>query len=446
MHAGSPCPAPLSGFCRSVGTPYHGTDVYFVQWIPRSGNRLTAFLLSASEDTTVSLVEYNFGTQQALRTHTLHGGHSSSVRALAVLQPGPSDSAVLVFSAGGQEELSVWAVQLDTLTSSLLSSCSLSRQYLHLFHPGAPRAPVNDNCSTALLPTESPPTAGQSQGRSWQVQQQKEKVRLHYRVLCMAVVQGHSNSEGCFLVLGCSDSLLKIVRYDYSSAEYVPVARSAPASSGPILALAVHKVGDQVLAFAGTTTANIFCWDLTECLMQDDVRRQHKRNQEGLVFDLPQVNPYLTDLPSHQSGVNGIALYENPGPVGTLLLASVGDDQSVRATALRVSGCHLSVLTTVLLEGTNSAGLRSVQCDDLYIYTAASDQRLTLYRWVFEAQSNSLSLQWHRTFVAHVQAVASTSVFSAADGEVRYAAVAGHGLEVLHVESGPSSSVVGGVG
>ena len=39
-----------------------------------------------------------------------------------------------------------------------------------------------------------------------------------------------------------------------------------------------------------------------------------RTSSQGLVFDLPQLNHPLADLPSHKSGVNGIALYENPGP------------------------------------------------------------------------------------------------------------------------------------
>ena len=474
---------------RTLGVPYHGAEVYHVQWVacdPRDPDG--ACLLSASEDTTLSVLRPR---PRAPGPQVLRGAHTSSVRCAAVLRDEGARDAI-VFSAGGQEELCVWRVRLPTLCGALLSSCSVSRQYRQLFHPEAghsagetsdgssdeeadagegrggaadgrgrvdgagaegvgPRA-LDDGGDRGAGGPEGGCAGGRPSGggagreapggggalRSWQVRQQRERRRVHYRVLCMALVRpgpagGGGGGGGEHLVLGCSDAMLKVFRYCARTESLVPVAKSPGVRCGPVLSLGTYQAPDVVLAFSGTTTANLYAWDLT------GLWGGAPGGAAQATGGLPDLPTPLADLPSHKSGVNAVATHALPG--GMCLVASGGDDQSARATVVRVAGRRVQVLGTRLLEATHSAGLRSVQCDERFMYTAGSDQRVNVYEWAWDAGAATVRVTWFRAFLPHVQAVASLAVWPG-PGDRRRIAVAGQGLQVLELvpEAGPPGS------
>eukprot|EP00667_Euglena_gracilis_P001404 EG_transcript_1404 len=411
---------------RSAGTLYHGAEVHHVQWLRGSGG--APFLLSGCEDTTLSIVEAPATPQS--RSIFLHGGHTSSVRCAAVHAFDNVDS-VFVFSAGGREELSVWKVQLGPLGSTLLSTCCISRQYQRLFHPSAEAAGSSavgeedgagsrdndkddvddgedDECGTSVPENEL---------RRWQIRQLRERGSVHYRVLSMATVQAPG---GCFLLLGCSDGLLKVFRFSEASGAVVPVARSPTVASGPILCLAACQHDGSTFVITGGSAAHLGVWSIATVLEQD----ASPSPSEGLLI----VDPPVLLLPSHQSGVNAVALEPRVHP-GGCLVASGGDDQALRLTLLRMQGGPPEVIASVLVDRISSAGVRSIACDEHLVFLAASDQRVNVFRWEFDGVRSAMRVQWLWGTVTHVQAIASISLRRT--GTSYALAVAGQGLEVV---------------
>ncbi|XP_012690026.2 WD repeat-containing protein 6 [Clupea harengus] len=387
----------------------HGRGVGCICRLGNSG--CWEVLVTGGEDTSLSVqaVHMDTGTVRVLSVIT---DHISNVRTLTSLRRDgghtstSSSTSSLLFSAGGRAQLQCYRLLIGWHGEGGQPTCQVSQITSHRLD------------------------------EQWERKRNRHKtVKMdpETRYMSMAVV--HDGPDRVLLALACSDGAVRLFGVSEQAGK-AELLWECFYHQRCVLSIAAHRLQSpqderHVLVFSGATDGHVCVWDWTSVLALG----------EGQRWEGPTV-PCLS-LPIHQSGVNSLAVWEEP-EVGShnerlLSVASGGDDGQLSVLLLRVTfpqcqseGAEISLelLSHWSEPLAHAAPLTALQViDRCLIVSTSPDQRVC----VWSVCENGSSLRRKGTAFTHTADVAGLEVWRR-EGET-LAAVCGQGLQLLRITS-----------
>jgi hypothetical protein len=374
-----------------LGTGWHGREVYAACFL--LGGRFAA---AAGKDGTVRVMAV-----PSLRTLHLLRGHASVVRTLAAAP----DSGLLL-SAGGKEEMGLYAVQAlaDSLTCHAVARWDARRLALDASNSDA--GDEDDDDVDDAVPRRA----------------------ISVRIMASAVVEGSGAGDGTTLfAVGTSGGRVCVYAFGPHTNGLRLVAQSSPAAT--VLSLVSVVVGDTPLLLAGTTTGAVLAFDM---------RSLPGRASES--FDGPPAVLLGVECgsPRHTAGVN--ALQAAVLADGRLAVVSGGDDQAVCCRVLSVRAARVGLLVTDLggascrahAAGVTALGLLRGRDGALRALSCGPDQRLCV--WAMDVSDDGVQLSLQYSMAVDVPDVAALCVAHCDDETAVQVLIAGFGLQLVRLD------------
>lgn len=352
----------------NIGDVMHAEEINDLCWIRGVS---TTHLITGSNDCTVKLFELR-GKQ--LNFISDLPPHESCVRGVCASSHLGSDDCSLLVTAGGK--LSMEFYLLHSATSMVSSLCSYRIQDKSTIDHR-----MNVVRAIPLLPLNG----------LW---------KSHL------VLAGDSDGKLHFVVVGETPTLRRTT-----------VGQTLELSGRPILTIELLRVGEEILAFVGTTGGEVALFRLPARLISD---ARNETSAKCLGGDLSGPDIIIR---AHQSGVNGLsaALIDSK-----VIVCSVGDDQCLGVLVFDVHiGEDVTIAKHVKRHQSASAqkSVKVVSQNNLCrVYTSGHDEMLCL--WLFDVDDTTF-----------FQLVASSP-----------ACTSGCAMDTIQGEKGRELIAVGGVG
>jgi WD40 repeat protein len=374
---------------HSLHTNYHGRMSTAVRFVPSS--RTERFIVTGGEDNAVKLLMYLDGQVQCLDSSEVH---TSAVRALFVIPSSLDGDHVasntsIIFSAGGNNQLSFWTVDTSAGPRACLQLVTSHKQH----------AVVLNN-------------------------QQTEDDDCRYMSLS-AVVCTDAASSGIITMCGSSQGTVSLYlcnQQAVNAIQHLHTFHLPGMGRKPLLSMSSvgHKdVGH--LCVTGSTDGTIAIWDITwavKCLSAPDMMRP------------------LIVLSRHSMGVNAISTHlltttTDEGKM-TFCVATGGDDNALACSILEYSvatGGKIKECVPYVTASTAAASaIRSVWTDGQSVVATGWDQRLSV--WNVREESK---ITYTTSAFVHVADCAALDI--AVGSKSWDIVVAGQGLEIRTLQN-----------
>ncbi|XP_048097170.1 WD repeat-containing protein 6 [Alosa alosa] len=365
-------------------------------------------LVTGGEDTSVSVLALHSETG-ATRLLSSITDHISSVRTLTALRrdaPRSSSLSALLFSAGGRAQLQCYRLLIGWEGDARQPTCQVSQIASHRLD------------------------------EQWERKRNRHKtVKMDPETRYMGMAVVHDGPDRVLLALACSDGAVRL----FGGSEHagkVELLWECFYHQRCVLSIAAHHLlspGGQrcVVVLSAATDGQVCVWDWTSVLALD----------EGQNWQGPS-EPCFT-LPVHQSGVNGLCVWEEPeaGSQDNRLLsvASGGDDGQLSVFLLKATfhqhGSEGAALTLELLSRWSEPLAHAAPLTALYaidrslIVSTSPDQRVC----VWSVCERSSSLRPAGAAFTHTADVAGLEVWRRRGEAGAWAAVCGQGLQLLTI-------------
>jgi WD40 repeat protein len=299
-------------------------------------------LISGGEDTYINIIEYDEESNQFTPIYQLDG-HISNVKALHIEYL--DDNEVILFSGGGNGLLNIWKL--------------LDKTY-HLYY----------SIDISIL--------------------FQDYSDVNFRIMTICAFRFKNDFV---VVLGTSDSTLKIIYYDYENNNLIPWLISDFHNS-PVLNLSF--ISDNIFV-SGSTIGKIAFFDLSNELSkfskdfyiknidniinnEDDDHeiedKELKKNETKPINEKEKIKfeniKETLSYKSHQSGVNSLNYYKDKNKIK---IVSGGDDQSINICEIE----NNEIKSQIKYENQNSSSIMGIYTNEDYIFSSSIDQRLNIY-------------------------------------------------------------------
>ena len=350
----------------SIGSPVHAETINDVCFIEGCGS--TCYLLTGSNDCTVKLSRLeNNSVVSAMELPP----HESCVRGVCSSRHLGSDSSLLV-TCGGKLSMEFYKF-----------SPSTSNHDRHRL-----------NCSVSLL--------------------------CSYRTLGKATIDHRLNTVRAIPLLpyerqyhlavaGDSDGMLHLCAVpEQATSRRTVIGTILKGNGRPILCLELLRCGDKILAFTGTTGGDVSCWVLPGGIGLNDAGDEMP-HLEGSVPETP-----MHVFEAHQRGVNDLSVAITSLDRVSVVVCSVGDDQTLSTCILDFAVSEesdsqhvlkMKECSTLITTCASASALKSVKlileeepnqnaspAKKARIYTTGHDEKITL--WHLEASSTNISVKY----------------------------------------------------
>ncbi len=322
----------------NIGHSYHAETINDAAWI-LCGDK-PAYLLSGSNDCSVKLLDFRSGTFASAKELP---PHESCVRGVCISSH-PTTNTSLLVTCGGK----------------------LTMEFYLLDH-----SPADIDASVMALCSYR--TTG-------------SKATIDHRMNTVRSVPLPSDKNYHFAVAGDSEgNLHAVVVPEIPNDRKTTIGKILKGNGRPVLCLELVVFNGFVLAFVGTTGGDIQLWtfrisQLIDCCGSEDGLRQ-----------LGEVLPSTAscEFKAHQSGVNDLSASIVVGESESVVVCSVGDDQSVSTCHIHFeeSGSDSLLCDGIRLSTTKCASASALKAVELMIddstfhrvYTSGHDETITLW-------------------------------------------------------------------
>ena len=329
--------------CYNIGHSYHAETVNSIAWVKFRGEQPT-YLLSGSNDCSVKLLEFRNGI--FVSTKELPP-HESCVRGTCASSH-PTTNTSLLVTCGGKL----------TMECYILDHTSLD---------------INSSVSTLC----SYRTTG-------------SKATIDHRMNAVSAVPLPSSKNYHLIVSGDSEGNLHVVIVsEYPNNRRTTIGNILRGNGRPVLCIQLVTCNDYVLAFAGTTGGDIQLWafniaKLIGCCDEADY------GSPKLTGVLPL--SYSFEFKAHQSGVNDLSAATVLGENESVLVCSVGDDQTVSTCLIRFASFSPTECKDIRISTTKCASASALKAVKLIlddstfhrVYTSGHDEKVTLWKLDFD--------------------------------------------------------------
>jgi len=340
----STLPVPRHQRIDNIGHSYHAETINDVAWVKKCGGEPT-YLLSGSNDCSVKLLEFRNDTFASAKELP---PHESCVRAVCTSSH-PATNTSLLVTCGGK----------------LTMECYL------LDHSSADM----DASVTALC---SYRTTG-------------SKATIDHRMNAVRSVPLPSNENYHFVVSGDSEGNLHVVMVsELPKDRKTTIGEILKGNGRPVLCLELVTYNGFLLAFVGTTGGDIQLWTFSIAkLIGCSEASEDGHRQLGDV--LPSTAS--CEFKAHQSGVNDLSASIIVGESESVVICSVGDDQTVSTCLIHFAesgpeslSCEGIRLSTT--QCASASALKSVELildDSTFhrVYTSGHEESVTLWKLDF---------------------------------------------------------------
>lgn len=325
----------------NIGHSYHAETINDVAWV-KCGDK-PAYLLTGSNDCSVKLLDFRNGTFGSAKKEL--PPHESCVRGVCTSSHPITNTSLLV-TCGGK----------------------LTMEFYLLDHSSADI----DASVTALC---SYRTTG-------------SKATIDHRMNTVRSVPLPSDKPYHFVVSGDSQGNLHVVMVSEAPSDRKTTIGEILIGNGrPALCLELVLFNGFVLAFIGTTGGDIQLWTFSI----SQLIRCCEASEDGL-RRLGDVLPSAAscEFKAHQSGVNDLSASIVTGDIDSVVVCSVGDDQTVSACLIHFteSGPEALSCESIRLCSTQCASASALKAVELMIdnstfhrvYTSGHDETVTLWK------------------------------------------------------------------
>ncbi|XP_014662156.1 PREDICTED: WD repeat-containing protein 6-like [Priapulus caudatus] len=405
-----------------------------------------SIIATASEDTTINIAAVCSDATSGTRVQVLYRlqNHISNVRTLAVSRPCcplvASEGGRVMFSGGGRAQMLAWRV---TANAGNAASAAPSGDESAMVGLGE----VTDTaalCQYMLLGDISLSEKRKANYKPWKeatpsVNPETRFMSLSAGQLCRNGTNNHDHDVIVrhFIGAACSDGLVRLFGFNEEDRGFQLLGYSN--FYGCCVLRVTHlRVFERLLLVTSATDGCIAFWDVEKVVvnfMEERCERDDEGTDSTKMFPKQMEAPMFCITSAHQSGVNSICLSSLPDD--KLLVASGGDDNSLRLTVLqtarRDAGVTMEIICTHVEASAHAAQITGIKVlpGDV-IVTVSIDQRLTV--WKFKILDNVAQLKWTSSTFINIADIAEMEAWQTLDGDWLLG-LCGVGLQVLQTHN-----------